>query len=92
MSQKPTKVYVTKYALTEGIIACKVINFTDRGYAHVLWPGGTRIFGRHDWWPTEEVARAKADQMIRAKIAALKKQVAKLEKLSEAGVQLTEKT
>ncbi len=74
------KVWITKYALTKGIQqeTAKEGNLTESGslsYGVYGWaPEG-------DWHRTESSALAKAEQMRLAKIASLKKQIAKLDKL-----------
>ncbi len=78
------KVWITKYALSEGIIACERSprdHSESDGYAVVIWPGGlngTNVFGRNDWYKSERDALARAEQMRTAKIASLEKQIARL--------------
>jgi uncharacterized protein involved in outer membrane biogenesis len=81
------KVWITKYALTNGIeqydgaevnveINVNMITIkTDRYPLHFHGEG-------KDWHRTEASARARAEVMRKAKIASLRKQIAKLEKLS----------
>ena len=75
------KIWVTKYALSKGI-------FETEGEAV-----GEGLFKAHkqydyfhgegrDWHRTKESAIVRAENMRIAKIASLKKQIAKLEKLS----------
>lgn len=74
------KVFITRYALTKGIIeqeaecSGKCISYSTSGYTSYVY--------KPDWHETETEARAHADQMRLKKIASLKKQIAKLEKLS----------
>lgn len=71
------KVYVSKYALTNGVRILKVFN--SYALAVPQFVDGLRL-GRevHTTW-TE--ALAAAEQMRTKKIASLRKQIAKLEKL-----------
>lgn len=75
------KVWITKYALTQGIFEAE---------AEVIEDGTVRVRqefivsyyhkeGR-DWHKTKESAVAKAEEMRKKKIASLKKQIEKLEK------------
>jgi hypothetical protein len=81
------KVWITKYALTEGIIeaegdiytgipnsdmfCCSRIGFF-KDYSSPNFHGEGR-----EWHRTEEAAKAKANQMVSAKIGSLKKSLAK---------------
>jgi len=80
MSQK-TVVWITKYALTSGIdkVVATVLDTGMVTYGNIGW--------RHqyahgkDWHRTPESAIARAEEMRTAKIASLKKSIAKLEKM-----------
>ena len=83
MKEELVTAYVTKYALTKGIIKIKgavsqhgVFYFSRWGYA-----------GKDDWFADENSARAKAEKMRTAKIASLEKQ---LNKLSNAEIKVVE--
>lgn len=75
------KVFITKYALTQGIIeiddaeicsiAEKMISSPKYGY-----------FFEKEWHDTQAEAIAFAEEMRIKKIASLKKQIAKLEKIN----------
>ncbi|GJD41289.1 hypothetical protein [Methylobacterium bullatum] len=81
---EPKIAYVTKYALSGGIAVREIIRADEDGYAVVRWPGGLNGqfgIGKGDWSPTLQAAIARAEAMRVAKIASLKKQIAKLEKL-----------
>lgn len=80
------KVYITKYALTEGIIereaeVCTAVNPdmiqvelpVTSGFAH------TQHFHKGDWFSTREEAVSKALDMRARKIKSLHKQISKLE-------------
>jgi len=72
--------YVTRYALTEGILERKLVMrddgaARDSSFRHVVfyYPG--------DWFRTREEALVDAERRRVKKIASLRKQVSKLEKL-----------
>lgn len=82
------KVWITKYALTQGIIEKEVYDDclkTD--------PSGNKISVKlngfityfhglgNEWHKTKESAIAKAEEMRQKKIASLKNQIEKLEKM-----------
>lgn len=82
MENKQTfKVFITKYALTSGIKEMEVEEY---------YPGNVKRLGlNHDyfhgegkeWHRTRESAMKKAEEMRVKKIASLKNQIVKLEKL-----------
>jgi len=87
MSETKRTVYVTKYALSEGIICSDVIRDYGRGMLALRQqglPSGSSIYTQKDWAPTATAALARAEEIRVAKIASLKKQIAKLEKLTFA--------
>lgn len=81
--------YVTKYALTSGLMTFESIDYEVKSGTNMLRPKAHVPFGfRHffhvegkEWHRTEEAAIARAEEMRVAKIASLKRQMAKLEKL-----------
>lgn len=75
------KAWITKYALTSGII--EVNDAEESGDMICYKHGSPYVQYAHgeDWWTNFEVAKNRAEQMRQAKIASLKKQIAKLEKL-----------
>lgn len=81
-----TKVFITKYALTQGIIEketeitiCKSPIGEPIECACVEeWPGYT--IGKEAFYTLEEAIK-KAEEMRKKKIASLKKQIEKLEKM-----------
>ncbi len=84
MSEK-TKVYVTKYALTQGIQEVDLLKRDNDGVVNVAWPGAPNnraLFWPKDWSETREQAAARADEMRKAKIASIQKQIAKLEAMT----------
>lgn len=81
------KLYITKYALTNGIIEVDTEILTDTFGGKFI---SVKIFGFHyeqffgakDFRQTRKSAIKKAEEMRAKKIASLKKQIEKLEKLS----------
>ena len=76
------KVWITKYALTDGIIEAEGEPY---GLEWVLasWDNGCRCndFEQGEWFDTKERAIQKAEEMRQKKIASLKKQIKKLEEM-----------
>ena len=94
MKSKQVKVWITKYALTRGILECKAEYNED-------YPGMILIKGNGpctanayyhgcDWHLTEIGAKSRASEMIDSKIECLKKQIAKLEGMKRSGVRITD--
>lgn len=82
------KVWITKYALTKGIIETEVyenclgtdptgnmISIREKGYVSYFHGKG------NEWHTTKESAITKANEMRQKKISSLKKQIEKLEKM-----------
>lgn len=86
MDKKETiKVFVTKYALTDGIKTVDVV-VSDSYPEMVTGPGLFEHYhgeGR-EWHRTMESAVAQAEKMRTRKIASMKKKLAKLENLKFA--------
>lgn len=79
------KVWVTKYALTQGIFQIeggihfeRTSMFCQDGSGHPEAIDSAYHSEGREWHRTEESAKLKAEAMRRAKIKALKKQIAKL--------------
>lgn len=78
----PDTFYITKYALIEGILSIRG-NISSKfptmveGEGHYYFHGDGR-----EWHRTMDAAIAKAENMRKAKIASLLKQISKLEQLS----------
>lgn len=74
------KAWITKYALTKGILEKEV---EDCGDGMVRESGNhfPTYYHRTDWHKDKESAIAKAEEMRKKKIASLKKQIEKLEKM-----------
>ena len=79
------KVFVTKYALTKGILCleCEIKTYSDGGVYAVVNPNGLSCYYRLglDFFYTLAEAKMKAEQMRDAKIKALHKQIDKLSKM-----------
>ena len=76
------KVWITKYALTDGIIEADAeVGGFDTITA--TWDNGTRCenFKREEWWQTKKCAIEHVEDMRQKKIASLKKQIEKLERM-----------
>jgi len=83
VSKKKIKAYVTKYALTQGIMVVESEMVEDSGETMIRF--GNQSFPTYahgnDWYLSEEAARARVEEMRQRKLAALRKQVVRLEKL-----------
>lgn len=76
------KVWITKYALTDGIIEAEGEPY-GLEWVSASWDDGYRCgdFEKGEWFDTKETAIQKAEEMRREKIESLKKQIEKLERL-----------
>lgn len=78
--------WVTKYALTQGIF--KVEGNIDPRVSETMLtvPGNSKAFTQHfhgnEWHRTLELAIARAEEMRRAKIKSLEKQLTKVKKIA----------
>lgn len=76
------KVYITKFALTQGILA--VDAEINQGESMATYrPAGSFAIHAHgpDWWETPDEARRRAEVVRDKKVAALRKQIETLEAL-----------
>lgn len=81
MKQEKIKAWVTKYALTSGIML--VDGVVNHGInSELLKYGNYNAVLPPDWHRTKEAALERAEAMRKAKIAALKKSLNKLERLT----------
>lgn len=78
------QVFVTRYALTDGVVRRNVIKTYSTGSVVVEGLEFAILYEGKDYQGTEEAALKQADQMRLKKIAALRKQIEKLEKLQFA--------
>lgn len=77
------KVWITKYALSRGIIEADG-EFTSSDSVSILnrdLPLSTHWFYKGDWHSDKESAIKKAEEMRQKKIESLKKQIKKLEEM-----------
>jgi hypothetical protein len=84
MSEAPKTVWVTKYALTKGLVEQSVYRACAVGYHTSHRQGRVTTYdfvGLRDCADTREAALTRANEMKAAKIASLKRQIAKLESL-----------
>ncbi len=82
-----TTVWVTKYALSDGIVETELRADGDYGkdpnWVWVVWPGAmgdTLMLRKIDVYHSRASAAERAEEMRISKIASLRKQIAKLEK------------
>ena len=82
-SQKPLTVYITKFALTTGIIRQSAFLYDGdpRTITYTNSLGYRELFRKPYWHQTLEQAQAHAEQMRQRKILAVRKQLAKLQKI-----------
>ena len=73
------KVWITKYALTDGIIEADA-ELCGLDIISASWDNGTRFgnFSGEEWWSRKKNAIEKAEEMRQKKIESLKKQIKKL--------------
>ncbi len=81
-----TTVWVTKYALTDGIKECEIDESVTREsvYIWATWPGGTRsnLYRQSEAYRVKDDALAHAERMREKKIKSLRKQIEKLEAMT----------
>ena len=79
------KIFITKHALTRGIMVIDAENLGDGAVKPITTPGAYAIYyhgeGR-EWHQTWPLAAARAEAMRRDKIENLREQIAKLEALT----------
>lgn len=81
-----TDIYVTKYALSDGITVRKEDHREDQ-YIWVEWSGtfnGKMMLTKGEWFESKDAALENANSRRAKKIASLKKQIAKLEAMTFA--------
>ena len=72
------RVWITKYALTEGVQEWEVTQSKD--YPNMVFDGGLYFHGEgRQWHKTERGAIEKAESIRKTKIKSLQKKIAKLE-------------
>lgn len=80
------KVWITKYALTQGIIEAETNNISNDGYCHAHWihKKGYKCdssLSPRQFEEDKESSITKAEEMRQKKIASMKKQIEKLQKI-----------
>jgi hypothetical protein len=78
-------VYITKYALTSGIIEVEYPEpLPDGGFLRVKLPKADYVqsFGAREWHTTKEAAKQACESLRDLKLASLEKQIAQLKKLT----------
>tara|TARA_Y100000310_G_scaffold287531_1_gene312503 strand:+ start:858 stop:1106 length:249 start_codon:yes stop_codon:yes gene_type:complete len=76
------EVFITKYALTQGIFPCNVRDVQDK-MVESTEPGPVSLyFHKPDWYDTEGEAKERAEVMKQKKMTSLRKQLDKLAALS----------
>jgi hypothetical protein len=85
-------VYVTKYATTRGVLHYKVVRESEHVFTvkDTNYINGRQSFSKKDCSKTIEEAQVKAQKMIRAQLASLEKQKAKLSALLETPISVIE--
>lgn len=82
--EKIIKIYVTKYALTQGILEmqAELCESISKDMVSVKGgPCGNQCFHKGQWFSDIEDAKKKANQMVDAKIKSLEKSLAKIKKI-----------
>jgi hypothetical protein len=83
MDKPVTKVYVTKWVLTRGILEFSTsdVRIDDDDCLLGRSGGGSFCLTSIDWYLSKESAIARANEMRDRKIVSLEKQIAKLKKM-----------
>ena len=82
MIREKSKAYVTKFALTKGIMHLDgEIETSGGGPASFRANGDYVSFYRNDWHKTLEAAVVQAEKMRKTKLESLRKQIVKLESM-----------
>jgi hypothetical protein len=76
--------WITKYALTDGIFELRGAEVTDSGYLSKTErdPWRHHFYSKKEYHISHEKAVARAEEMRVAKIASLKNQIVKFEKMT----------
>lgn len=75
------KIYITKYALTQGIFTAEGEATGSPGRMCIKTATTFQSFSKNDWAPDRGSALKQAEEKQRKKIDSLRKQIAKLEQL-----------
>jgi hypothetical protein len=82
MTQDIETAWITKYALTTGVYQAEVETYEDDPNMAQAANGMHQYFHGDEWHRDKSSAIAKAESMRVKKLASLKKQIARLEKVS----------
>lgn len=82
MEQKTFKAWITKYALTKGIIVVNAIEINNGCPGMIYCKAGDYYVYNPHWHRTYTDSIIKAENMRIKKIASLKKKIAKLESMT----------
>ncbi len=83
MEEVKTTVWITKYALTTGIMKREVFACGDEMIKHKESKDHTdQYFHKGDWFTSKKEADVKAEEMRLKKIKSLEKQLAKYKEIS----------
>jgi hypothetical protein len=91
MKEKSKIVFVTKYALTEGITKEKVHETDSPTMVETSGCYMTSYYHKPDWHNTEAEARERTAVMIKKKIASVQKQLDRLQKLDAKTMPIVDK-
>ena len=80
--ERAIEIYVTKYALTKGVIKASGTT-RDGKYVNIGSTSGRWLVGPSDWVATEEEAVSEFERLRNKKIASLKRQLTKVEAMIE---------
>lgn len=81
------KFWVSKYAMTKGVFPVNAEVSQTSSSMLIVRDMYTYYLHGEEWHRTREAAVARAEEMRIAKIASLKKQIAKIEKMTFAGAE-----
>ena len=84
MLEAPKTVWVSKHALSKGILECEVVPTLGwKNIIHVRWPGAgvDESLAKGEWHLTREEAVTRAREMQSAEIDSLKQKIEKLQAL-----------
>lgn len=74
------KIYVTKYAVSEGIRLVEIMQEVRTGVYRYKWKRWTSVAYREEWFETEVEALADAERRRAARIEFLQRQIDKVSK------------
>ena len=83
MKNENVRVWITKYALSDGILVVDGTVHHSTSSTMLTWGGefNSRYAHGNEWHRTQEAAIARAEEMRKAKIASLRRRIEKMEAL-----------